>query len=140
MSRQRNSGAAAEALVLGQLLRRKVEAYQAQPFTAHHDIVLVIDKTAVRLQVKSKAWITPGVWVPIKAATLDGADFIVIVDLREGGEEPERYYIVPVADARPVHYEPPVGNPLGEIAGFKMSALGADYEAKYRDAWSKMLR
>lgn len=77
--------------------------------------------------------------MPVKAAALDGSDFIVIVDLREGADESERYYIVPVGDVRPVHYEPPPGNPKKEIPGFSMSALGADYEAKYRDAWRPIL-
>ena len=49
-----SNGQIGEVLALGQIVRRDIEAYQPPNPTAEHDIVAVIRRRALRIEVNSK--------------------------------------------------------------------------------------
>ncbi len=85
---------AAEHLVMGQLMRRNVLAYKAPPGNEGYDLICIHpdprhrpkggEVAQVRVQVKSRYASDCDRGFPVKAASLDGFDFLVVAFLNIG--------------------------------------------------------
>jgi len=115
--------AGAEYLVMGHLMRRNILAYKAPPNNEGYDLICIHpDPThepqngevhRVRIQVKSRYATDCDRGFPVKEATFDAFDFLVVVFLNigkfygnhdgsEGAREPE-FYTLPNAFVRQHH-------------------------------------
>jgi hypothetical protein len=114
---------AAEYLVAGHLMRRNVLAYKAPPGNEGYDLICVHpdprrvpaegERAQVRVQVKSRYATDCDRGFPVKEASLDAFDFLVVVFLNigkfygrnegvEGAREPE-FYTLPASFIREHH-------------------------------------
>lgn len=105
---------AAEHLVMGHLLRRNILTYKAPPGNEGYDLICIHPdprkaKRQVRVQVKSRMATDADHGFPMRAASIDAFDFLVIVRLnvgyymqmakrhpvRDGSRVPECYTVTP---------------------------------------------
>jgi len=86
--------AGAEYLVMGYLMRRNILAYKAPPNNEGYDLICVhpdprhkpegVELAQVRVQVKSRYATDSNMGFPIKEASLDAFDFLVVAFLNIG--------------------------------------------------------
>ena len=105
----------AEYLVMGHLMRRNILAYKAPPMNEGYDLICIhpnprhrrakSQKSQVRVQVKSRYATDCDRGFPVKKATLDAFDFLIVAFLNIGkfyrgnngltGAKPVEFYTLP---------------------------------------------
>lgn len=80
---------AAEHLAMGHLLRRNILAYKAPPGNEGYDLICIhpdprCSVRQVRIQVKSRMATDSDRGFPVKAASLDAFDYLIVVFLNNG--------------------------------------------------------
>jgi hypothetical protein len=79
----------AEYLVMGHLMRRNILTYKAPPGNEGYDLICIhpdprLSRRQIRIQVKSRLATDSDRGFPVKAASLDAFDFVVVVFLNVG--------------------------------------------------------
>lgn len=130
------SAAIGEYLVLGELLKRGVEAYLAHGETQKGwDAVIVHEDTPKRVQVKTIDW--PKQYA-VNGTLTEGFDFLVVVLLDR--ENPRsRFFVFPVNDLDAL-LSAPNANRTGGKRTLTMSKKAMNTGLKdYEDEWSVLL-
>ena len=124
------TGAAAEKLVTGQLLRRGLDAFEAYARSPGYDVVVASPNgtSQVRVQVKASSGGRANPWVYVKAKSCRQFDVLVFVDL--GGER-ENYHVIPEALLWTSHHVPLAGS--AEHEGMTLKSIARLDACK--DAW-----
>lgn len=130
----------AEYLVIGHLMRRNILAYKALPNNEGYDLIRIHPEPCqtggqVRVQVKSRYATDCDRGFPVKAKSLDGFDFLVVVFLNIGwfyskkpvpdGYRSPDFYTLPVAFIREHHR-------IADSGWETVMTTGLDFDA-YRD-------
>ena len=127
------SAAIGEYLVLGELLKRNVEAYLAHGETQKGwDVVVVTDKSTKRVQVKTIDWPKQ---LAVNGNFAGGFDYLVVV-LLDRGNPRSRFFVFEHADLDPILSAP---NRLraGGKRTLTMSRHALDSRVKtHEDNWS----
>lgn len=115
--------AGAEYLVMGHLMRRNILTYKAPPGNEGYDLICIHpnprhrpgpdERAQVRMQVKSRYATDCDRGFPVKAASFDAFDFLVVAFLNIGmfygrhdgstGEEAPEFFTLPTAFIREHH-------------------------------------
>ena len=105
----------AEYLVMGHLMRRNILTYKAPPMNEGYDLICIHPdprqvSNQVRVQVKSRYQTDSDRGFPVKEASLDAFDFLVVVFMNLGyfyrkqptaaGKKPPELYTLPAAFIR----------------------------------------